>query len=82
MTPFGAFGLLLSGFFLGFVAGLFVTLAHPIYLKAWHDCRKAKESRKKANQSFDTLLGLIQDKAVREHQAGAESRAGTLSTKG
>lgn len=59
MTPMAALGFTFIGSVIGFLAGIFVTLAHPIYRKAWHQSQMAKEARKGVNQSMVALLDLM-----------------------
>lgn len=68
MTPLAALGFAFFGSIIGFLAGVFLTVAHPIYLKHREDLLKARESRKRVTGALDMLTQIMSDKAKLDYQ--------------
>ncbi len=76
MTPLAALGFVFVGSVIGFLAGMFVTVAHPVYLKHWHDLQKSKESRRKCMEALDKITDLISENAAKEYAASRLDKHG------
>lgn len=53
----------LFGGIAGFIAGIFVAVAHPIYLANRENYLKAKESRRKTNEAITNLQRIVTEQS-------------------
>ena len=70
LTLQAGLGFAFFGSLIGFVAGIFVAVAHPVYLRQREELLKARESRKRMAVVLDGITKLIADKSEETYKNG------------